>query len=448
MTTISGAASRTSDGLPTGPDLPARQVAKLWIEQPVELWQACAAQYGDVFTIELGSLGKVVLFSHPEAVRQIFQLPSSAYECQNYNEHYKIVMGANSLLVADGADHSRKRRLLMPALHRRTVEQHGDKIRQLARDTIASWPADRAFSPRASIHMMVLKLILRISLGSADSGLGKEVTEIFAREIYRDLTSWGPWTRFSELQPQFRGMIAEEIRRRRGRGDAGASTLLDAMLQARDESGNLLDDEEIQDHLFTMVVGGVDPTALAISWLLYWSHQDPAVLGRLRGELAKIGPDPEPRAVGELPYLGAVCQESLRMFPVVITPTGRKLLAPAEVHGRLYPAGVSLVPCTYLVHHRADLYPDPGQFRPERFLGKTYAAHEYFPFGGGARTCIGASLAPLEMKLVLAEVVTRCELEPAHTGEVRPVRHGTLLAPSDAMKFVVSSRKNDEEAHS
>ena len=125
------------------------------------------------------------------------------------------------------------------------------------------------------------------------------------------------------------------------------------------------------------------------------------------------------------------------MHPIPSTPSGRKLVAAAEVGGRLYEPGVTLLPCTYLVHRRPDLYPEPARFRPDRFLERQYAPHEYFPFGGGARTCIGASLAPLEMKIVLAEILSRCELVPAHQGPVRPVRHGTLLAPSDEMKFVL-----------
>jgi cytochrome P450 family 110 len=134
--------------------------------------------------------------------------------------------------------------------------------------------------------------------------------------------------------------------------------------------------------------------------------------------------------------LTAACQETLRMYPIPSTPTGRKLLAPAIIQGRRYARGVTLLPCPHIVHRRADLYPDPARFRPERFLERQYASHEYFPFGGGARTCVGASLAPFEMKLVLAEIVKHCDLVAAHEGPVRPIRHGTLLAPSDTLKFV------------
>jgi unspecific monooxygenase len=429
-------------GLPPGPDLPGRRVAQLWIEQPVEFWEDCAAKYGDTFTIELGSLGTTVLFADPEAVRQVFQLPPEVYECGPFNGHYNAVMGANSLLVSDGGRHRRMRRMLAPPLHRRLLEARGEAIVGVVRRSLDGWPVGRAFSPRPMLHLIAMEVVLGMLFGSAEDALAREIRRVFAEEIYQDLGSWSAWTRFVRYQPRLRERIAEEVARRRGAGgpEGGGTTLFDALVQGRDESGAPLSDAEIQDHIFTMLVAGVDPTALALAWGLYWIFGEPEVLARLRREIDDLGPEPAPGLTAELPYLSAACQETLRMYPVVITPTGRKFVAPAEVQGRRYPPGVTLLPCTYLVHRRAERYPDPGRFRPERFLGRQYAPHEYFPFGGGARTCIGAALAPLELKLVLAEIVARCELAPAHDGPVRPVRHGTLLAPSDALRFILRGR--------
>jgi cytochrome P450 len=425
----------SSTALPPGPELPSRKVAQLWIEQPVQFWDECALRFGDTFTIELGSLGTVVLFSNPEAVRQIFQLSPSTFECRQFNEHYKYVMGAQSVLLADGPDHLRKRRLMMPPLHRRLLEEHGESIRALAHEAITRWPTDRAFSPRPSMHLLSLKLILSIFFGSADDGPGRQIAKLFEQTVYTDQSSWGPWTRFGHLQPQLREVIDHELRLRRANPTTGRFALLDGLAQARGESGEFLDDSEIQDHFFTMVVGGVDPTALALSWALFWIHEDPDVLARLRRELGELGPDRTGRQIAELPYLEAVSQESLRMYPPVTTPSGRKLLAEATIQHQRFDPGITLLPCTYLVHRRPELYPEPSRFRPERFLERQYASHEYFPFGGGARTCVGATLAPLQMKLVLAEIITRCDLVSAHQGPVRPARHGTLLAPSVGMKF-------------
>jgi len=406
------------------------------MEQPVQFWEDCASRYGDTVTIELGSLGTTILFGHPEAVRQVFQLAPESYECRPFNGHYNSVMGDNSLFVADGAPHRRMRRTIMPPLHRRLVERHGESTREHVRRAVAEWPVGRAFSPRPTMHLISLKIILDITFGAPDE-LASEIVRVFSEEIYQDLGSWSAWTRFVRYQPRFRELIAERIKQKRTASEASGTTLFDALVQARDDAANVLGDDEIQDHIFTMLVAGVDPTALALSWALYWIHEDPGVLSRLREEIDGLGSDAGPERIAQLPYLAAVCLETLRMYPIAATPTGRKLVAPADIQGRLYPPGVTLLPCPHIVHRRVDLYPEPARFRPERFLERQYASHEYFPFGGGARTCVGASLAPLELKIALAEIVTQCDLAPAHDGPVHPVRHGTLLAPCDAMKLIL-----------
>jgi cytochrome P450 family 110 len=429
----------TSIELPPGPGLPSRRVAQLWIEQPVEFWEECAARFGDTVTIELGSLGTTILFGNPEAVRQVFQLPPESYECRPFNGPYNALMGANSLFVSDGERHRRMRRMIMPPLHRRLVETHADSTRDHVRRAIAEWPAGRAFSPRPTMHLISLKIILDITFGAAHDELACEIFRVFSQEIYQDLGSWSAWTQFVRYQPRLRELIAERVKWNRTASAPPGNSLFDALVLARDEAGNLLGDDEIEDHIFTMLVAGVDPTALALSWALYWIHEDPDVLCRLRQEIDCLGPDADSGSITQLSYLTAVCLETLRMYPIPSTPTGRKLLAPAVIQGRHYADGVTLLPWPHIVHRREDLYPDPARFRPERFLERQYASHEYFPFGGGARTCVGASLAPLEMKLVLAEIVTQCDLVAAHEGPVRPLRHGTLLAPSDTMKFVLRS---------
>ena len=431
--------SKFAEGLPPGSDLPAWQVAKLWIEHPIEFWEDCAAQFGDTFTIELGSIGTTVLFSDPEAIRQIFQIAPACYECRPFNDYYRSVMGDNALFLTDGTDHRRRCRVLMPSLHRRPLETNGAAIRELVTEVVGTWPVGSPFSPRPAMHMLALKIMLGIIFGSTQNPLALEIARLFSEEIYEHLGSWSAWTRFSHLHGRLRGLTGAAIRQRRSDavGDSAGSALFDALVWARDGAGDLLGEEEIEDHLFTMFVAGVDPIALAVSWAIYWIHQDPEILEKVRGELTRLGPEPAPDRVAELPYLGAACDETLRMYPIPSTPSGRKLLASVEIDGRIYERGITLLPCPYLVHRRADRYVEPARFRPEHFLERNYGPHEYFPFGGGARTCIGATLAPLLMKVILAGILARCELVPAHDGPVSPVRHGTLLAPSDTMRFLL-----------
>jgi cytochrome P450 family 110 len=427
---------------PPGPDLPGRKVAQLWMEHPIEFWEDCASRFGDTVTIELGSLGTTVLFGDPEAVRQVFQLPPESFECRPFNGPYNALLGSNSLLVADGAAHRRMKRMIVPPLHKRLPETYGDAMRKHVKQAIEEWPVGQVFSPRRSMHIITLKTILEITFGGEDE-LAQEIVRVFSHEVFQELGSFTSWTRFARHQPRFRKLISESIKQRRAAGPGARTTLFDVMAQARDDSGELLDDVEIQDHVFTMLLAGVDPPALGLSWGLYWIHEDPTVLDRLRQELDELGPEASPERVAQLPFLTAVCLETLRMYPIATTPTGRKLIAPAEIQGRRYPPGVTLLPCTHMVHHRADLYPEPARFRPERFLERQYGSHEYFPMGGGARTCVGSSLAPIEMRIVLGEIVRRCDLTPMHEGPVRPAHHGLLLAPSDSMKFILTGIRRE-----
>ena len=424
--------------LPPGPALPGWEVARQWIERPVEFWEECGGRFGDTFTIELGSIGTSVLFSHPEAVREIFDLSPETYEVRPYNGYSGTVMGDRAIFRTDGAEHRRKRRLIIPQLTRRSVDSHRDAARRLVRELIDSWETGQIVSPRPALHLLTLKFILEIGLGTLQSELAREVVRIFSQDVYPHLGSWSSWSRFIHLQPRLRELITQEVILRRSGADREISSVLDAMVRARDESGAPVDHEEIQDHLFTLLIVGADPAAIVLSWLLYWIHADPEVLHRLRRELFELGPPADAKSVAELPYLTAVVQESLRMYPVPATPSGRKLLVPVAIQGRIYEPGITLLPCTYLVHRRQEIYPDPSRFDPDRFLGRRFAPHEFFPFGGGNRACVGAGLAPLEIKLIMAEILACCEFEPAHEGPVRPVRHGTLIAPSDALRFVVA----------
>jgi cytochrome P450 family 110 len=426
-------------GLPPGPESPSWTQAQAWIENPVDFWQRCQAQFGDIFTVQLGSLGPVVLFSEPTAVRQIFQLPPATYECRQYNEQYKYVMGEQSLLVSDGASHRSRRRLLMPPLHQATSSRVAQTTRRLAEEIVHSWPQDQPFSIRPSIHLLSLQIMLDVVFGDLSRKICQEILQLYKDEILKSAGTWGPWRRFAQLQPRLRELISGEILAERTHVSRHGAGLFSGWIQATDETGSPLRDDEIQDHVFTMLVAGVDPSAIAITWALYWIHNSPEVKATIMRELEAQTTSPNPRAFAELPYLSAVCQEVLRMYPVVTTPTGRKLTAAVEISGLSFDPGVTLLPCTYLVHHRSDLYPEPDRFRPERFLERQYGPHEYFPFGGGNRACIGSTLAPVEIKVALGTILSRSNLASADEGPVRPVRHGTLLAPSEAMKLIFTS---------
>ena len=173
-----------------------------------------------------------------------------------------------------------------------------------------------------------------------------------------------------------------------------------------------------------LTITAVDPVAFALTWLLAWVAKSPAVQSALRDELAALGDDPDLLALLQLPYLTATCQETLRIHPILPTVEGRRLTAPMEIQGYQLEAGDQRRSCAYLVHRREDLYPEPLAFRPERFLSRRFSPYEYFPFGGSNRRCLGTTLAPMEMKLVLATILSRGRACPRKCGwRRRAVRH-------------------------
>ncbi len=199
-------------------------------------------------------------------------------------------------------------------------------------------------------------------------------------------------------------------------------------------------DEELHDQLVTLLLDGHETTTSAMVWMLSWIHYLPEVQSRLRTELAELGPHPDPIAITQLPYLTAVCQETLRIYPITPTAFVRVLREPMTIAGYSFAAGTALMPATYIIHQRPDIYPDPKQFRPERFLERQFAPHEYLPFGGGHRRCIGSALAMMELKLSMATLLQEFELMLPRPGPIEPARRGLTMAPPASMRFRVKSK--------
>ena len=166
---------------------------------------------------------------------------------------------------------------------------------------------------------------------------------------------------------------------------------------------------------------------------------------KLLQELDTLGDNPDPNAIFRLPDLNAVCQETLRLYPVAMLALNRVVKSPLQTGGYQFEPGTILIPCIYLTHHRQDLYPDPKLFLPERFLERQFAPHEFLPFGGGNRRCIGMAFAQFEMKLVLATVLSHWQLALANSNPVQPVRRGALLGPTDGVQMVVTGMRSQNQ---
>ena len=206
-------------------------------------------------------------------------------------------------------------------------------------------------------------------------------------------------------------------------------------------------DDELYDELLTLLIAGHETTATAMTWMMYWVHYQPEVRNKLLEELDPLGDYPDPMTVSRLPYLSAVCSETLRIYPVVFLNFLHVVRDPVELMGYQLEPGTKVVANIYLTHHRQDLYPEPDRFKPERFLARQFSPYEYLPFGGGSRRCIGAALAQLKMKLVLATILSRYQVALSDSRPVRPQnRLGIVLGLQGGVKMVIKGERRRQDA--
>ena len=434
--------------VPPGPAMPPMAQALRWIGRPYDFMRECAQEFGDVFALQLGTHGKYVAFSRPDAIRAIFTADAAVLRVGVGNAVLKPFLGPGSLLVLEGEQHLRERRLIMPAFHNRAIAGYGEIIRESLLAATGDWRAGCEFVAQEVLQNVSIDVILRAVFGlrGAEEGadLKRELVSFlndrrFSLGLLAQLDESKPHEGLESFRQQFEriGRLTKALvtlRRNEPRVDDG--DMLSMLLEAKDEEGRGRSDDELRDELLTLVATGYETTATALSWGVYWIAEKTAVRERLRAEIATLGPRPDSKAYGQLEYLDATCKEILRIYPIVPS-VFREVVQPFSVGGYLFQPGTILSPSIYLVHHRADLYDDADAFEPERFLRRTYSPYEYLPFGGGARRCVGMSLAVFEMKIILASLLERFDLAVAQGQRVVPVRRSVTMGPSSGPRIVV-----------
>jgi cytochrome P450 len=427
-----------------------------FIFRPVEYLEDYGRKFGDFWAIGSEET-PLVYVNHPDAIRAIFNAEREVFDSGQGNRGVlAFLLGANSLVLLDGPKHQRHRKLLMPPFHGDRLKTYGDLILDITEKVTDDWREGESFRVRRYTCEITLRVILQAVFGlhagprydELRNGLtallettGSPLSSslLFFQFLQKDWGAWSPWGRFLRLKQRIDDLLYAEIRERRSSA-ADGTDILSLLLSARDEAGEPMTDEELHDELMTLLVAGHETTASALAWALYWIHYLPEVEEKLRAELGTLGDRPDPLEIAKLPYLGAVCSETLRIYPIAPTAFARVLKFPLEVMGYRFNAGTAFLPCVYLVHHREDIYPEPNKFKPERFLDRSYSPYEYFPFGGGDRRCIGAGLATLEMKLAIASILNRFRLILPNSRPLKPVRRGLTVAPPGNLRLKVIER--------
>ncbi len=428
--------------LPPGPRAPAIVNAARFARRPLEVLSEWHARYGDAFTIKMTGFGTGVYIVDPDAIKELFTGDQSDLRAGEANSFLEPVLGPHSVLVLDGPEHLRQRKLLLPPFQGSRVMAFREVIRDAAERELSGWRAGMSLVLRERMRALTFEVICRAVFGVTRRDRVELLRErliavidssplyMVADIVRADLGPLSPGGRFARRLRAADAVLYEEIERRRQEPDLEErSDVLSLLLCARDEQGRGMTDVELRDELFTMLGAGHETTATGLAFAFELLMRNPSVLARLREELTSDRGDE---------YLDAVVKETLRLRPV-IDAAERTLTVPRTVGGWELPAGVKVYPGIALVHLREDLYRQPREFRPERFLEDGVESYSWLPFGGGIRRCIGAALAHAEMAEVLRLAVSSVELRPLREQPDPVVLRGITLAPKHGVPVVVQS---------
>jgi cytochrome P450 len=433
----------TTQAFPPGSKAPAIVQAARYARNPLGFLSNEQRRYGDIFSVRFPFFGRIVYVTRPDLVKAVFTGPPADFHAGEANATVlEPALGPYSVLTLDDEPHMRQRKLLLPPFHGERVRRYEELIVEMTRREMESWPVGEPFAMRPHTQRITLAVIMRAVFGVHDEDRLERFEHLiddFSKRVgvitsfpmlRRNLGPGSPWPRFLRSREALDEFIYEEIRLRRAEpGHDERDDVLSLLMGARDEDGNPMNDQELRDEMVTVLGAGHETTATGLAWAVERLVRNPAVLANLRESLA----------AGDEEYLGATVKETLRARPVIVD-VARKLKAPATVGGYELPAGQFVLPAIAALHYRDDLFPEPEQFRPERFLEGKTDNYAWIPFGGGIRRCIGAAFAEYEMRTILREFVGRTELRPVDSKPERvKVRNITLAPAKDTRVIQVAS---------
>jgi cytochrome P450 len=444
-----------SNELPPGPKIALFQTAR-YARDPYGFLCAMQREYGDLITVPTLN-GTLVVIGDPAHVQQVFSADPETFAPFGARSIEPLV-GPNSVLLLQGARHRRERKLLVPPFHGARMRAYGETIRRAALAAMTTWSVGQPFVMQGSTQWISLEVIVRAVFGVEDAAhieaLRAAIIELVAATVPSLVffpwlrRPWGglsPYNRYARALQRVEALIYGEIADRRARPEEAREDILSLLLAARDEDGQGLRQEELRDELLTLLFAGHETTGIALAWANYWLHRHPGALDRLRAEVDALGDSPDPEVIARLPYLDAVCNETLRLHPIV-PDVPRMLARPLELGGYRVAPPLGVDVATALVHRREALYPEPDLFRPERFLERRFTPFEFFPFGGGHRRCIGAAFATYELKIVLATFLRHAHLELAEPDAVKPARRNVVIGPATGVRMRLRERRSQRAA--
>jgi cytochrome P450 len=441
--------ARVSRELPPAPPIPAALQTlgcRLW---PITYLEWCRTHLGERFTVYPVNMPPLVFLSSPQDIRAVVSAPADILHPGAGSAIIAPLIGEQAFILCEEEEHMCARNATLPAFHYKVVQEHTAMVVKIAERAIASWPLDTPFATHPYIRSLTLKAVLT-ALFAGESELTIDtlhkttlqmlsITETFLLQQppLRFLPGWrGTWRRFTEHRHCVEGQIFALIARRRREGK-GHGDLLETLLSTHNHDGSAMSNRQVHDHLMSVIVAGHETTAAEIAWAFQLLAHHRPIQNRLIEELD--------HGTGER-YLTATVQETMRRRPSFLFAIPREVMQPITIGGWTYPSRTHLVPCTYLMHHNAALYPDPHAFRPERFLDKAPQAGTWLPWGAGHKRCVGRHFALLEMQAVLRELLATRLIQPASKTIERPRWRSAILVPSSGSQVILRRRGRSSRA--
>jgi cytochrome P450 family 135 len=431
--------------LPPGPRMPSALQAAGWALRPLAFMERCQQRYGEIFTLRVRRGRPWVFLTNPEHVKQVFTtapelLSAGAREA---NPLLGPLLGESSVMLLDEPHHMSDRKRLLPSFHGQRMQGYGEMMADVAHREIARWPQGEPFALWPRMQAISLEVVMRAVFGDIE---GERLALL--RERLVEMTQWvnnphrlallaavgqrsiTTTAKFQSVMGPVEEVVLEEVHSRRAAParDGQEENILSMLERAYGEDGTPMSEEKLRDELVTLLSDG--PTATSLAWAFERLLRHPEKLARVCEEV-RGGEGEE--------YLEAVVKETLRLCPAVPVVM-RRLVESTRIGGYTIPAGTIVAPCVYLMHRRADVYPQPLAFRPERFLDESAGTYTWIPFGGGARRCVAASFAPLEMRRVIQTVLSEVDLRPVVSRSEGVSRSSVSFAP-DGGALVLATRR-------
>ncbi len=463
--------------LPPGSKLPSFIQSYHWFRNTPSWMDQCTAKFGDIFTLRLPFSPPFIVVHNPEHIKAIFTADPDVLHGGEANYLLEPLTGKNSLMLQDGANHLKLRKLLLPPFHGERMQAYGETIATLTEQMLDRWQAGKHLSVLDEMHQLTQKVIIKTIFGVTESvkfnqldslltnfsnALSKPASGFLAIKPSSAQTMMAmalkkfnvgsmrfqpgkllPWYPLTQALHELNEFLFAEFADRRASNTPDRTDILSLLMAARHDDGSALNDWELRDQMVTVLPAGHETTTSALGWVFYFLLNNPQAEQRVRDELSRVtqGKPLQISQLSQLEYLDAILKESLRLYPVA-TGTPRLVKQPLRLGAYEIPAGAMLFVSTYLANRNPAVFAEPELFKPERFMEKRYSTTEYIPYGGGTRRCIGAAFAHYEIKIIMATLLQRVEFVADPLVKVTVGRRANIfLAPSHGMPIVIKAVK-------